>query len=115
MSEPAGSPRRQSAVGHYSSSVSTTTINDNVVVAVATNTLVPLHLHLERGRKKRGEGERRRGRRGKEGFEGFQCLTSAQSYGMQCNQATEGFGIIIHVVIMHSDVSMDGRYRASLS
>lgn len=48
LSDPAGNPRRQSAVGHYSSSVSTTTINDNVVVAVATNTLVPLHLHWER-------------------------------------------------------------------
>lgn len=58
VSEPAGSPRRQSAVGHYSSSVSTTTINDNVVVAVATNTLVPLHLHLEGGREEeRGRGE----------------------------------------------------------
>lgn len=42
-------------------------------------------------------------------------MTSAQSYGMQCNQAAEGSGIIIHVVIMHSDVSMDGRYQASLS
>lgn len=46
--DPAGNPRRQSALSHYSSSVSVATINDNVVVAVATNTLVPLHLHLER-------------------------------------------------------------------
>lgn len=48
--DPAGNPRRQSAVGHYSSNLSAATINDNVVVAVATNTLVPLHLHLERER-----------------------------------------------------------------
>lgn len=47
---PARNPRRQSAVGHYSSNLSAATINDNVVVAVATNTLVPLHLHLERER-----------------------------------------------------------------
>lgn len=47
LPDPAGNPRRQSAVGHYSSSVSATTISDNVVVAVATNTLVPLHLHWE--------------------------------------------------------------------
>lgn len=46
--DPAGNPRRQSALGHYSSSVSAATINDNVVVAVATNILVPFHLHLER-------------------------------------------------------------------
>ena len=36
--DPAGNPRRQSALGHYSSSVSAATINDNVVVALATNT-----------------------------------------------------------------------------
>lgn len=52
VGDPARNPRRQSAVGHYSSNLSAATINDNVVVAVATNTLVPLHLHLER------EGER---------------------------------------------------------
>lgn len=48
LSDPDGNPRRQSAVGHYSSSVSATTISDNVAVAVATNRLVPLHLHWER-------------------------------------------------------------------
>lgn len=52
VGDPARNPRRQCAVGHYSSNISAATINDNVVVALATNTLVPLHLHWERGRER---------------------------------------------------------------
>lgn len=81
--------------------VSTTTISDNVVVAVATNTLVPLHLHLrgEAGGLARWGGARMR----KEGFwEAFSdCDISTKLWHARQSR------LYVHVVVMHSDVSMD--------
>lgn len=82
--------------------VSTTTISDNVVVAVATNTLVPLHLH-RRGRAgglaSSGGGARMR----KEGFwEAFSdCDISTKLWHARQSR------LYVHVVVMHSDVSID--------
>ena len=75
LADPDGNPRRQSAVSHYSSSVSATTISDNVAVAVATNTLVPLHLHWERNG---GSASERQSERSTFSF--FSLLLSARAF-----------------------------------
>lgn len=81
--------------------VSTTTISDNVVVAVATNTLVPLHLHRGWG----GVGVEEGGGPRETGKEGFWEAFSDRDISTKLWHARQS-GLYVHVVVMHSDVSM---------